>query len=46
VVCILDYWCYLPNSGVTERGRGVGSADVPPGAAGKGAQNRLTKNIL
>jgi len=29
-------------SGVTEGGRG---GQLPPGAAGKGAQNSLTKNI-
>jgi len=30
-------------SGVTEGGRG---GQLPPGAAGKGAQNSVTKNIL
>jgi len=30
-------------SGVTEGGRG---GQLPPGAAGKGAQNSLAKNIL
>jgi len=32
-----------PTSGVTEGGRG---GQLPPGAAGKGAQNSLAKNVL